>query len=568
MRIVFRTFVAISIATVFIQTSVFALISDDKVEESSKRLVEIIEKGCKDRNILGCVVAIVRHNKIVLLKPFGYTTIDKTVPITVDTVFPISSVSKNITAFLIGALVDDGVIKLDDKIRKYDKTFFIHSEEFSKNLEIKDLICHGSGFPNFAADSLWSCGYSKKQIVDAFKYIKQMPGAFRRYYAYQNVFFGLVGDVLEKATGEKYEDLVKKYLFSKMDIKSASAIRLRYETSRWEHMKYMISRFSYDVSRHGFFATIGTFIREIFTFKPIKSVSNYSYLNDGLVEVPDIGFFQIYPATSGIAISGNEFAKWLQMILSKGQYNGKTIVKPDTFQKIVSPVVDMKNTKPTDETFPIERFPRENLHYGLGTFIAKYADNGKNARNIIFHMGGVRGASAFFVICPEEDIGIGVINNVGGTTNTLFAEYMCNNFLDLCFDFSKKDWVLAEANRLRRVSKYKFINLEMCSENPTPSASLDRYEGVFTSDIYGDVKFYKENGRLIMDTGIKKTELTHVNKDIFSFPMRAIRLCWYDANEYVSFEKDEKSNFCSCRITCFKEGDTIFKRKEKMKNAK
>lgn len=562
MRITFRTFVAISIATVFVRQSAFALISDQKVYESSKKLVEIIEKGREERNILGCVVAIVRHDKVILVKPFGYTSLEKTVPVTTDTVFPISSVSKNVTSFLIGALVDDGKLKLDDKVRKYDKSFFIHSEEFSKNLTIKDLICHGSGFPNFTGDSLWNCGYSKKQTIDAFKYIQQTPGDFRKYYAYQNVFFGLAGDVIEKATGEKYEDLVKKYLFEKMDIKNASAIRMYYEASRWGHIKYMASRFKHDAEKMGLFTAIGNFIKEILTFKPKKVVNGHSYLNGELKETPDIGFFHVYPATSGIAFSGSEFAKWLQMILLKGQYDGKTVVKSDSFQKIVSPVVDVRRIKSTDETFPIERFPREDLHYGLGTFIAKYADNGKNAKNVIFHMGGVRGASAFFAVCPEEDIAVGIINNVGGTTNTLFAEYMCNNFLDLCFDFSKKDWISADANRQQRMGKYKFINLEIFSENPTPAAPLDKYEGVFTSDIYRDIKFSQKNGHLVMDNGIKSVELKHINNNIFACPERAMQACWYDADDYIAFFAEKKSEFNTCKITCFKEGNTLFKRKE------
>lgn len=562
MRIVFRTFVVMSITVATFGSLAFCSISDEKVDECAKKIVSIMDNGHKERKIPGCVLVIVRHDKIVLVKPFGHTSIEKTTPITADTLFPISSVSKNITAFLASALEDAGKLKLNDKVRKYDKDFFVHSEEYSKELEIKDLICHGSGFPHFAANSLWEGKFSKEQTRDAFKYIKQIPGNFRKYYGYQNVFFGFVGDVLEKATGKKYEDLVEEYLFNKMNIKNASAIRIGYENSRWGHIKYMASRFKYDSNRLGFFTAVGNFIKEIFTFKPMQFVNNYSYYKNGLIEMPDIGFFHVYPATSGISFSGNEFAKWIQMILLKGKYSDKTIVSTNAFKNITSPVVDMKNIKATDEFFPLDRFPREELHYGLGTFVAKYADNGKNAHNILFHMGGVYGATAFFAVCPDEDIGVGVINNLGGTDNTFFAEYMCNNFLDLCFDFSKKDWVLADTNIQQKTRKHKLKNDELFSEQLIPKANLSEYEGTFTSDIYGDIKIVQKDNELILSTGKMSTKLAHVNGNVFSFPQRDMQLSFLDIDEYIAFYPDNNKKFNTCLITCFMEGDTHFTRKD------
>jgi len=444
----------ISIVSVSI-TSSYGLIPDEKVIEATKELIPIMDKGHKDRKIPGCVLVVARHNKIICTKPFGYVSAENKTHVTTDTVFPISSISKNVTSFLVGALVDDGKLKLQDKVRKYDKDFYVHSEEYSKNLTIQNLISHSSGFPHFAADSLWCSGYPKEQIIKAFNFFKQIPGNFQRHHNYQNVFFGFIGDVLEKATGEKYEDLIQKYLFDKMNMKNASAIRMNYEKSRWGHVKYMCSRFGHDTKRFGFFGALKNFVKSVFTFKPKKGVTGYSYFGNEISEVQENGFFHIYPATSGIAFSANEFAKWIQMILCEGKYGDKEIVTSDTFKKITSPVVDINQIKPTDDTFPIERFPREDLYYGLGTFIAKYADNGKNPKTVFFHTGGVYGSSAFFIVCPEEDIGVGVINNLGGTVHTMFAEYMCNNFLDLCFDFSKKDWIVAEKNRQQKNALHK-----------------------------------------------------------------------------------------------------------------
>ena len=561
MKIYFRKFVVATVAIVASATfCAYGLISDQKVEMATKQLISIIDHGHKELKIPGCVLAVVRHNKVICTKPFGYASADDTSPVTNDTIFPVSSVTKNITALLVGALVDAGKLKWDDKIRKYDKDFFVHSEEYSKDLTIKDLISHSCGFKHFSADSLWYGGYSKKQTVNAFKYLKQIPGNFRKYYGYQNVFFGLIGDILEKATGEKYEDLVQKYLFNRMNMKNACAIRTSYETSRWGHIKYMASRFAYDSNRMGFFNALSNFIKSVFTFSPKQVVTGYAYSGNGISETPEIGFFHVWPATSGIAFSANEFAKWIQMILAGGQYKGNTVVTPETFKTITTPVVSMKHIRPTDDVFPIDRFPREELHYCVGTFVAKYADNNKSLHNVIFHMGGVYGATAFFIVCPEEDIGVGVINNLGGTTHTLFAQYMCHNFLDLCFDFSKKDWMNAETNRLKKYKDYKNKAVEQFSNYLTPMASIQKYQGVFNSDIYGKVNFQIKNGKLFLSNGIMSTELDHVNGNIFSFPEKNMQINYSNVDSYVAFYPDESKNFTTCRITCFNENDTIFKK--------
>lgn len=564
MKIIFRTFATLSIVfAVTISPNVNALITDQQVENASKQMSSIIHNGHKKCMIPGCVFVVVRHNKIVCTIPFGYTDADSKTPITTDTLFPISSGSKNVTALLCGALVDSKKLDWADKVRKYDKEFFVHSEEYSKELTIRDLISHCSGFKHFAGDSLWNSGYSKKQMVDAFKYFKQIPGDFRQYYGYQNVFFGLIGSVLEKATGEKYEDLVQKYLFNKMNMKHASAISLRYETSRWGHIRYLNSRFSYDVKRLGFWSALTNYIKEVFVFKPKKGVTGHTYFKDGIVKLPEIGFFHIYPATSGISLSATEFAKWMQMLLSEGKYGNNTVVTQKTFKTITTPVVNMKKIKSTDDTFTIDRFPRENLHYGIGTFIAKYADNGKNPRSILFHMGGTYGAESYFVICPEEDIGVGVLINLGGTAHTLFAEYMCNYFMDLCFDYSVKDWVQVELDRQQKDKQFINKDMSALSEYSTPMVSQHKYEGTFTSEIYGDVTFSSKDGKLVLSNGIKSAVLTHVNGNIFSFSRRDMQVWFNNMDALVAFYPDTNGDLNQCRITCFGEENTIFERRKK-----
>ncbi len=565
----------ISIFAISLITNCSALkIEDTKVQKAIDTIITIVKEGLKKTNIPGGYLVVTRKNKIMCIQSFGNTTIPSNNPELVDndTLFRIASCSKTVTAYLVGALVDDGKLRWEDKVRKYDKNFFLHNEQLSAELTIQDLISHSTGFKHFSADSLWAGGYACNKIIDSFKYLKQKPGSFRKYYGYQNIIFGLIGSVLEKATGEKYEDLVKKYIFDKLDIKNSSAIDLKYEVSRVGYMKYLASRFKYDVNKNGFFSTVWHFIKSTIQFKPKKIAICHAKYKDEVYPVDINGHFHVFPATSGIAFSANDFAKFLQMIVSGGVYNNKTIVKPETFKKITSKVVEIIKIKDNDYQFKIERFPRDDMSYGIGTFITKYGNNGENTRRIIFHMGGACGATSFYVVSPEDDIGVACVVNFGGTANSLFTEYMCNNFLDLCFNFKGIDWIQAELDRCEKNKELQKSFESDMKQILAPMENINKYIGTYTSDIYGDINItLNKNNKLVLslvsNNKIRSTELQHVNGNVFKFPNRNLLDNYFDADEYVGFKYDNFHNINKFFISCFSEGNTVFKRKDEKINA-
>ena len=540
-----------------------------KVNSAVERIIPIINNGLKKTQIPGGYLVVTQKDKVIAVFSFGNTTVSSNNPKPIDdyTVFPVSSISKNITAFVVGALVDAGIIKWDDRVRKYDKNFFLHSEELSDKLTIQDLISHCSGFKHFSADSVWSGGYPCDKAINSFKYLSQKPGVFRQYYGYQNVIFGLIGNILEKATGEKYEDLVKKYIFDKMDMKDSSAIDLKYETSRMGHMKYLCSRFKYDVNKNGFFSTTWNLIKSTFTFKPRSISLSHSRYMENIYPVETNGYFHVFPATAGLAFSAKDFAKFVQMVLNGGVYNNKTIVKKETFKKITSKITEINKIKDDDPTFKKERFPRDDMSYGIGTFITKYGNNGNDTRKVIFHMGGACGAASFYIVSPEDNIGVGCVVNLGGVSHTLFAEYMCNNFLDLYFGFDGVDWIQAELDRKKSIEDQQKQFERSITQVLSPMGNANKYVGTYTSDIYGDINVtLNKDNKLVISNGIKSTELQHVNGNIFKFPSKNMLTSYFDSDEYVSFKNDKFNNIDSFYISCFSEGNTIFKRKDEKKN--
>jgi hypothetical protein len=243
-------------------------------------------------------------------------------------------------------------------------------------------------------------------------------------------------------------------------------------------------------------------------------------------------------------------------------YKGAQIVSKETFDILTSSLAEVKNVEDEDYTFVKSRYSRDGASYGAGMYKFKYFDNGKNAREILFHMGGIYGAAAFWAISLQDDIAVGVVINFGGTATTAFSEYMVNQFLDLCFGFTKIDWIQAEIDRKNHFKEVRDTYTKSLSEqNPSPMEKSEQYVGTYTAELYGDIKVTEDNGNLYISNGIKKAKLTNINGSIFTFHDKDMLFMSDGEDEYASFFKDEYGNIDSLYVSCFDENKTIFKKK-------
>src|SRR5438876_28535 len=67
----------------------------------------------------GCAVGVAERGAVVLKSGYGMADLERSVPITADTVFESGSVAKQFTAAALMLLAQQGKISLDDPLRKY-----------------------------------------------------------------------------------------------------------------------------------------------------------------------------------------------------------------------------------------------------------------------------------------------------------------------------------------------------------------------------------------------------------------------------------------------------------------
>lgn len=165
----------------------------------------------------GIVVAAFKGNEKKLLKSYGFADLEFKTKLPADASFEIGSVTKQFTAAAILQQVDSGKINLDDDITKY-----IRFNTQGHKVTIRQLLSHTSGIKGYTElpvfEEIGMRRYSRDtllRVVEKEKFDFNPGDAL----IYNNTGFFMLGLILEKITGMKYEDYVQKNLFDRAGMK-------------------------------------------------------------------------------------------------------------------------------------------------------------------------------------------------------------------------------------------------------------------------------------------------------------------------------------------------------------
>jgi CubicO group peptidase (beta-lactamase class C family) len=147
-----------------------------------------------DRKHPGLAIGVMRDGKPVLMKGYRMADIQQAIPITSSTIFRIGSVTKSFTAIAILQLVERGKLSLDDPVANYLPDF-----PRGDQIRIRNLLSHTAGVPDFVS----------------YQQAKKMPLEFQpgTRINYSNTGFNMLGMILEKVSGQKYEDYLRHNIF-------------------------------------------------------------------------------------------------------------------------------------------------------------------------------------------------------------------------------------------------------------------------------------------------------------------------------------------------------------------
>jgi CubicO group peptidase (beta-lactamase class C family) len=169
----------------------------------------------------GLAVGVVQGDRVIYTRTAGVLASGSEQKINNDTIFKIASNTKAMTAALLARLVDAGKLKWDDPVTKYLQQFRMHDPWVTRELQVRDLLIHNSGFGAGAGDlMLWPEPnlFTRDDVLRGLGYLKPKY-SFRSRYAYDNTLYIVAGEVAAAAGGAPYDVLVRREIFEPLGMK-------------------------------------------------------------------------------------------------------------------------------------------------------------------------------------------------------------------------------------------------------------------------------------------------------------------------------------------------------------
>jgi CubicO group peptidase (beta-lactamase class C family) len=160
----------------------------------------------------GMSIAVVRARDTVVLRAYGKADLELDIATPDRAVYEIGSVTKQFTAASILQLVEQGKLSLDDDITKYFPAYPVHGY----HLTVRRLLDHTSGIPGYTEiPEFWHIAtrsLARDSLVKMFgaKPFDFPPGTAM---SYSNSAYFLLGLLIEKVSGQPYEQYVSQHLF-------------------------------------------------------------------------------------------------------------------------------------------------------------------------------------------------------------------------------------------------------------------------------------------------------------------------------------------------------------------
>jgi CubicO group peptidase (beta-lactamase class C family) len=178
-----------------------------------------IESALRETGTPGAGLIIVRDGQIEHSRGYGYADLESRLASDVNTVWPIASITKTLTAIAVMQLVESKKISLNIDVNSYLKKVQVPNN-FSKPITVADLLRHTSGLDELPGRRF----ENPEKVPQMDQFLKQhlvryrQPGEFTSYSSYG---MSLAGQLIEDVTGSTYARYLDAHIFKPLGMTSA-----------------------------------------------------------------------------------------------------------------------------------------------------------------------------------------------------------------------------------------------------------------------------------------------------------------------------------------------------------
>lgn len=354
------------LALAFFSTTALAQTATDK------KMDTVLTHG--ERQPLAALAAVkLEHGQPVYQYYGGFARRDgaQTVPVKQETLFRIASISKVVTTIGLMELVEQGKINLDHDVSEY-LGFSLRNPDFPNTpITVRMLFNHTSTIRDGDVYVLPPGKLMRDFFDESHKpgsqdyhfsfHDSHEPGT---YFTYCNLCYGLVGTIIERVSGERFDRYQKHHVLEPLKIDGG------YNVAELEHPERLATLYQYVPS--GYEAAVDS--------QPLKvwrkeDLASYKIGSNGSVFSPQ----------GGLRISLQGLTRLAQFMIQRGTLDGVRLLAPQSIEAMETPTWTF-NGKNGVCPYPLST-------YGLSLFTLTGTNdtNGKPASPYVGYQGGLRG---------------------------------------------------------------------------------------------------------------------------------------------------------------------------------
>jgi CubicO group peptidase (beta-lactamase class C family) len=288
-----------------------------------------------DQNELpGLVVMVKKGDKQIFHKSYGYSDEEKKIELDKNAIFRIASITKTITALGILKLMENGELNLDDEIEKYIPEFkspkvltYFDSKNYTytttpanRSITILDLLTHYSGvsYGRYTGNNMYNEMYNtfiKDSVIELYTtkkiFLKENitrlsrvplvshPGTSFEY----GMSYDILGYIIEIVSGKSLNNFFNETFFIPLEMENT------FFYIPEEKANLLIPVLS---NKNGYWANY--------------QAENYD------INYPIKGAKSYYSGGAGLSGTISDYSNFLTMIVNKGKYKNKRVLKEETIQ--------------------------------------------------------------------------------------------------------------------------------------------------------------------------------------------------------------------------------------------
>lgn len=263
-----------------------------------KEVDAVVQAGIDKGQLPGAVVVVMRHGKIAFRQAYGLRAKQPDEErMTVDTVFDLASLTKPIaTTTAMAILWEQGKWKLTDRVKDHWPDFGQNGKE---EITLEQLLLHTSGLVGDNPVEDYRDG--RKKALERICRLQPLSKPGERF-RYSDVNFIVLGELVERLSGEALDGFARKHLFEPLGLRD----------TMFRPTKALAERAAPTEKRGGHWLR-------------------------GEVHDPRAALLGGVAGHAGLFSTADEVAVFAQMILQRGSYDGKRILKPETVRRFTTP---------------------------------------------------------------------------------------------------------------------------------------------------------------------------------------------------------------------------------------